>query len=124
VPIGEVAKRQGVSVKYLEKLIRELKQAGLIKSKRGPNGGHQLSRPAEDITLGDVVAVLEDGPELVDCAKGESTCPRAPNCLTRSIWMKAAQAMYSVLHGVSIADMCECCENGQDVSELLADQAS
>ena len=48
VRIKDIATRQGVSVKYLEKLVRELKQAGFVKSRRGPRGGHELAKPALD----------------------------------------------------------------------------
>jgi Rrf2 family protein len=59
VSIGEIAERQGISVKYLEQLIIPLKRADFIKSVRGPKGGHMLSRPPEDITVGEVVKALK-----------------------------------------------------------------
>ena len=56
-----IAKRQGISVKYLEQIIIPLKKADYIQSVRGPKGGHALARPPEEITVGEIVALLEEG---------------------------------------------------------------
>lgn len=105
VRIGDIADRQGVSVKYLEKLIRELKRAGYIKSKRGPRGGHMLTRPPEDISVGEIVSVLEGETLLVDCDKDATGCPRQAVCLTRSIWKEASEAMYKKLNSFTFGDL-------------------
>ena len=55
--LGEIAKRQDISLKYLEQIIRPLKKAEYISSVRGPKGGHMLTRAPENITVGEVVAV-------------------------------------------------------------------
>jgi len=55
VPLGDVAKRQNISVKYLEQLILKLKKAGFIESQRGPFGGHMLVKSPSEITIGDIV---------------------------------------------------------------------
>jgi len=65
VRLSEISRRQGISLKYLEKLVRELKKAGLVKSIRGPYGGYMLDRPTKDISVGDIVRVLE-GSETID----------------------------------------------------------
>ncbi|WP_419786910.1 RrF2 family transcriptional regulator [Pseudodesulfovibrio sp.] len=105
VRIQDIAKRQGVSVKYLEKLIRKLKDAGFVKSKRGPRGGHSLARPATEIPLGEVVRVLEGDGTLVECRTGREQCDRVDVCLTRRFWAEAAEAMYSRLNSYSLADL-------------------
>ena len=81
----DISQRQDISKKFLEKIIRSLKQAGFIKSVRGPKGGHQLAMDPKDITVGDIVRVLEGDMALVDCEKDEGLCRKAPGCLTR-IW--------------------------------------
>ena len=105
VRIQDIAERQGVSVKYLEKLIRSLKQAGFIKSKRGPRGGHALARPASEIPMGEVVRVLEGDDSLVECRAGSDDCERIEVCLTRRLWREAADAMYARLNSFTLADM-------------------
>lgn len=105
VRIQDIAERQGVSVKYLEKLIRKLKEAGFIKSKRGPHGGHALARPASEIPMGEMVRVLEGDDSLVECRSGSNECVRLDVCLTRRLWHEAAEAMYDRLNSFTLADM-------------------
>lgn len=105
VRISDIAQRQGVSVKYLEKLIRELKQAGFIRSKRGPRGGHMLAKGPEEISVGEIVRVLEGDISLVECQTNESTCPRFGECITRNLWVKASDAMYDTLNKITLADL-------------------
>lgn len=105
VRISDIAGRQGLSTKYLEKLIRELKRAGFISSKRGPGGGHVLAMAPEDITVGDVVRSLEGEAGLVECLEEDNLCQRIENCPTREVWVKASKAMYAALDEISIADL-------------------
>ncbi|WP_320006050.1 RrF2 family transcriptional regulator [Maridesulfovibrio sp.] len=105
VRISDIASRQGLSTKYLEKLIRELKRAGFIASKRGPGGGHSLSMPPEDISVGDVVRSLEGEAGLVECLENDELCQRIEQCPTREVWVKASKAMYAALDEISIADL-------------------
>jgi len=105
VRIQDIADRQGVSAKYLEKIIRKLKDAGLIKSKRGPRGGHLLSRPTTEILIGEVVRALEGDTSLVECRTGKDDCGRLEVCLTRRLWSEAANAMYDHLNSITLADL-------------------
>lgn len=123
VRIQDIAERQGVSIKYLEKLIRKLKEAGFIKSKRGPRGGHALARPASEIPMGEVVRVLEGDDTLVECRSGTEGCDRLDVCLTRRLWCEAAEAMYDRLNSFTLADMladAEQCAQG-DLKPMLMD---
>ena len=89
VRLSEISKRQGISLKYLEKLIRKLKWAGYVKSMRGPYGGYMLAKPAKEISVGDIVKVLEGTDSIIDCAERDNVCGicnRAGECLTRFIW--------------------------------------
>tara|TARA_Y100001954_G_scaffold239644_1_gene317579 strand:+ start:9061 stop:9471 length:411 start_codon:yes stop_codon:yes gene_type:complete len=122
VRIQDIADRQGVSVKYLEKLIRKLKDAGFIKSKRGPRGGHALARPASEIPMGEVVRVLEGDDSLVECRSGKGGCSRIDVCLTRRLWCEAAEAMYERLNSFTLADMLadvEQCESSEATPMLM-----
>ena len=105
VRIKDIAARQGVSVKYLEKLVRELKDAGLVRSRRGPRGGHELDKPLEMISVGDIVRALEGDLSLVECGDAAGPCPRSAECLTRGVWMEAAQAMHEKLDSITLADL-------------------
>ncbi|MFV0422164.1 RrF2 family transcriptional regulator [Oleidesulfovibrio sp.] len=105
VSIKEIADRQGISMKYLEKLIRVLKGAGYISSKLGSKGGYMLSRSPETILLGDVVFALEETVPTFECVDPEPCCPRMDYCLTRTIWNEAAKAMYEKLNSFTLADL-------------------
>jgi len=105
VQLGDIAKRQDVSVKYLEQIIIPLKKAHYIESVRGPKGGHVLTRPPEEITLGEIVALLEDGTNLVECSDNAGVCQRADSCPTRLIWKEASEAMFARLQAITLADL-------------------
>jgi len=105
VQLGDIAKRQDVSVKYLEQIIIPLKKAHYIESLRGPKGGHILTRPPEEITLGEIVALLEEGTSLVECSDDANVCQRADICPTRLIWKEASEAMFSRLQSITLADL-------------------
>ncbi len=105
IQLGEIAKRQDISVKYLEQIIIPLKRAKYVLSVRGPKGGHFLARPPEEITLAEIVALLEEGPTLVECSDHAEVCGRSATCLTRLVWKEAAQAMFDKLASITLADL-------------------
>ena len=100
VRLSEISKRQGISLKYLEKLIRELKMAGFVKSVRGPYGGYMLAKPTKDISVGDIVRVLEGSETITDCTENDDVCglcTQAGECLTQYIWAETGKAMFEKL---------------------------
>jgi len=103
--LTSIANRQGISVKYLEQIIIPLKKAHYVSSVRGPKGGHVLARPPEQITVGEIVALLEDGVNLVECSDHPEVCDRSENCVTRHIWREAARAMFAKLNSITLADL-------------------
>ena len=105
IQLGDIAKRQGVSVKYLEQIIIPLKKAYYIRSVRGPKGGHILTRPPEEITVGEIVALLEEGTSLVECTADTAVCERANSCPTRLLWKEASEAMFDKLKAITLADL-------------------
>lgn len=121
VRIQDVADRQGLSIKYLEKLIRVLKDGGFIKSKRGPKGGHMPAKPLERITVGAVVRILEGDGQLVQCSGDESCCVNEPMCLTRRVWKAAANAMFEKLESITFADLVDEMEQLHMNKDLVPD---
>ena len=112
IQLGEIANRQNISLKYLEQIIRPLKEAGFVKSFRGAKGGHILNKPPEEVTVGEVVSLLEGGKTLVNCDKEPDVCNRVDTCVTRFIWMEAATAMYERLGTITFADLLSMNANG------------
>ena len=107
VQIGSIAKRQDISVKYLEQLIIPLKKAKLIKSFRGPKGGHTLAKSPREITVGEIVNLLEGGIDLAGCVEKPEDCNRSDSCLTRGVWKEATEAMLDKLNSVTLSKMIE-----------------
>ncbi len=105
IQLGDIAKRQDVSVKYLEQIIIPLKKAHYIESVRGPKGGHVLAKPPEEITVGEIVALLEEGTSLLECCVDATVCQRADICPTRLLWKEASEAMFDKLQAVTLADL-------------------
>ena len=105
VQIGEISKRQDISVKYLEQLIRPLKQAKLVTSVRGPKGGHLLAANPKNITLGQVVRLFEGQTDLVECVSFPDKCPMSDDCQVRLAWQDATEVLYDKLDATTIADL-------------------
>ena len=105
VQIGDIARRQDISVKYLEQLIIPLKKADYIRSVRGPKGGHMLARPPEKINVGEIVKILEGGIDLSGCIENPDACEKVESCLTRGVWEEATRAMYEKLNATTLSKM-------------------
>jgi Rrf2 family protein len=105
VRLAGIAQRQNVSIKYLEQIIRRLKKAGYVSSTRGPKGGHTLTRKPQEISVGEIVALLEGGTELIKCAANPRQCRRSAKCATRFVWQEAARAMYDRMNTITFGDL-------------------
>lgn len=90
VSISSICTRQGISEGYLEQLMARMKKAGLVRSIRGAAGGYVLARPAEEISVGDVLRALEGKLEPAECAAldSEKGCKASANCVTKYVWQK------------------------------------
>jgi Rrf2 family protein len=111
IQIGEIAKRQDISVKYLEQLVIPLKKADYIRSVRGPKGGHMLAKRPDEITVGEIVRILEGGIDLSVCIENPDACEKTGSCLTRGVWEEATKAMYEKLNATTLSKMIETSEN-------------
>lgn len=102
-----IAEHQGLSERYLEQLLIPLKQAGLVKSVRGSQGGYILGRKPKNITVGDIIRVLEGPIAPVDCVSevNPDECDRSDYCVTRGIWSQVRDAISDVLDSYSLEDL-------------------
>lgn len=108
-----LAEREQLPRKYLEQVLRDLKQAGLVTSRPGPQGGTRLARPAEEVSVGEVVRALDGELQPGHCfeeAHGadEGDCPGCwgpGTCSMREVWLELGAAMSRVLDSTSIADL-------------------
>ncbi len=105
VNVKEASKHEGISAKYLEQIIRSLKKAGMLAVARGAYGGYSIGRDPADITVLEVVELLEDGSMLMECLDETSACPRRQHCSTLDFWQEFRGVITDYLKGVTIADL-------------------
>ncbi len=110
--IKDISRRQAISPRYLEQIFQDLKKAGLLKSKRGPQGGYQLARKPHEITVREIVLAAEGEVALVDCTKRttrgrKQKCDLDSQCITQKIWGEATKRLHEYLNSVSLKDLCE-----------------
>ncbi len=105
VNLRDIAARQEISPKYLWQIINLLKTAGLVRGTRGPKGGYVLLRPPSEITLLDIVQVLEGPVSLVECVDDPSYCPREKECISRRIWDEVSQTIRNALRPLTLAEI-------------------
>ncbi len=107
VPLREVAKRQGVSEKYLWQVIHPLKKAGLVHAEVGSRGGYRLAVGAGQSTLQDILVALEGRSSLVDCVSSPKACDRSAACAVREVWQELDEKIAQALDAVTLNDMAE-----------------
>ena len=104
--IPEIAEAYGVSELFLFKILQPLVESGLVQTVRGRNGGVRLARPAQAISLFDVVRVTEDSFAMAECFDNDaSACPLVDSCGLNEALGKALNAFFEVLEGYSIDDL-------------------
>lgn len=109
VTLGEISRRQSISLPYLEQLFVKLRRADLVLSVRGPGGGYRLSRPTSDIRVSDILAAVD---ETVDAlqkgagASGASSGSRAQS-MTNRLWEGLSAHVYVYLHQTRLSDVVE-----------------
>jgi len=107
VLLRDIARRQEVSLPYLEHLIAPLIAGGLVKSTRGARGGVLLLKSPSDINLGEIIQLLEGSIAPVDCVNDPKLCHRSGSCVTRDIWIEMKMAMSQVLDSTTLQDLVE-----------------
>lgn len=105
VTIRDISRRQDISVKYLEQVIRPLQKAKLVKSTRGPKGGHVLAKRPREITMGEIVRLFEGQIDLVKCISFPQDCHMSEDCRVRLAWQEATRALFKKLDAITIADL-------------------
>lgn len=105
VSLNEIAKRQDISEKYLWQIAAGLKSAGIVSAVSGKRGGFYLAKLPENISLQDILEILEGNSSLVDCVHDSAVCKRSANCIARETWCEASSRIADVLASVKLADL-------------------
>jgi Rrf2 family transcriptional regulator, cysteine metabolism repressor len=105
VQIKEVAAKEKISIKYLEHIASILKLSGLIKVERGAKGGYYLSRAPENISLREVMEVLEGSLQLIECSNPEYICELRDQCVMTDFWQKLSDHIKNYLEPMTLNDL-------------------
>jgi Rrf2 family iron-sulfur cluster assembly transcriptional regulator len=109
VPLAAISKREGISLLFLEQLFQQLRKGNVVKSVRGPYGGFVLARDPAEITVGDIVRLVEPPLYTSSCFdKSESAdnCRIADSCVGHVLWKQLAEHIDSFLDSITVADLC------------------
>ena len=116
ISLKDIARRQGISDKYLEQIISVLNKAKYVKSIRGAQGGYILTKKPEEYTIGMILRLTEGSLSPVDCLdEGAENCPRQESCVTFILWKQLNDAIRGVVDKVTLQDLVDWSQvQGQD----------
>ena len=108
--IAEIAQRNNISKKFLDAILLDLRNAGMLRSKKGPGGGYALAKPARSIEVGAVIRALEGPIAPIDCASRSAfkpclDCGDIEACVVREVMLEVRDAMAAVIDNTTIADL-------------------
>jgi len=119
VLLKNIARRQQISLRYLEHLIAPLISGGIVRSTRGARGGVSLAKPPEEIRLSEAIRLLEGSIAPVDCVNNPGVCSRSELCVTRDIWGELKKAMDEVLESTTLQDLVERQKRKEQPEEVM-----
>jgi len=106
--IQDISRRQEISPRYLEQIFQGLKKSGILKSKRGPQGGYCLARSPEEITVQDVIEATEGDTLLVECSgKDGKECGFDGSCVTQTVWEESNHKLNEFFSSITLKTLCE-----------------
>lgn len=104
VTLSDIAKRQGISLSYLEQLFAKLRRNGLVESVRGPGGGYNLAKNPAGINVAEIVVAINENIDARRCG-GEANCAKDGKCLTHELWEALSDRIYTFLKDITLADL-------------------
>ncbi len=103
--LGEVSRQTRISRRYLDQLVIGLRHANLVQAQAGRGGGYRLTRPAREISIGDVIQAAIGPVNIVDCVRHPETCLKADTCECRVVHSLLNKRIVELLDGISLADL-------------------
>ena len=104
VTLSDIARRQGISLSYLEQLFARLRRNGLVDSVRGPGGGYNLAAAPSAISVAQIVVAINENIDATRCG-GEQNCDGEERCLTHYLWEDLSERIREFLSGITLADL-------------------
>ncbi|MBL8536499.1 MAG: Rrf2 family transcriptional regulator [Hyphomonadaceae bacterium] len=107
VPLQEVARRQEISLSYLEQLFARMRKAELVAGVRGPGGGYRLARSARAISVAEIIAAVNEPIKATRCEDGsaKSCMGKSGRCIAHGLWQELGERIHGFLLSVSLADI-------------------
>lgn len=123
VQAQSVALKENIPIKFLEQILSALKNAGILQSRRGVGGGYTLSRPADQITLGEIIRLIDGPLAPIGCASKTApqrcSCPDEATCGLRSVMLEVRNAVSQIVDHTTLGDVCVRTEELQRQKELV-----
>jgi Rrf2 family protein len=108
VPLAAIAKREGISLLFLEQLFQQLRKGEVVKSVRGPHGGYVLARDPSEITIGEIVRLVEPPLYTSSCFSNDGpvdNCRIGDTCISGAIWKQLSEHVDNFLDSITLADL-------------------
>jgi len=106
VPLRDISDEEDISLSYLEQLFAKLRRGGVVRSVKGPGGGYLLTRPPGDISVAEVIELVEEGLNPVACLDGDAAkCTRENRCATQRVWKGLGERIRDFLNSISIGEL-------------------
>jgi Rrf2 family cysteine metabolism transcriptional repressor len=124
VSIKSIAREEHIPKRYLEQLMIRLRRNGLLESIRGPGGGYTLARSPDQISLGEVIAILEGDVTVARCVgiEPKNRCSFEETCVSRIFWMKLSHMIQKVLNNVSFQELIDLNWEEKDIESFLKNE--
>lgn len=121
IRLKELAEKQNISEKYSEQIISLMRRGGIVRARRGTQGGYELAKSPKDITVGMILRLTEGDLSPVPCIEGNHiNCDRKNSCSTIKLWLKLNNAINDVVDGVTLYDLSEMGKNEGCISVDMA----
>ena len=102
--IADVAERQSIPPSYLEQIFNNLRKANILSASRGPKGGFKLSRPSDEIMIGEIITAVEKRMDATQCL-GEGTCKAGSKCMAHNLWSELNDNINNFLMNKSLKEV-------------------
>ena len=104
VTLADISERQKISLSYLEQLFGRLRRQALVASTRGPGGGYQLAKPAQEVSVADIILAVDEPIDATKCG-GQENCQDDHKCITHDLWEGLNEHIFAYLRSVTLAQL-------------------
>ncbi|MBF0138200.1 MAG: Rrf2 family transcriptional regulator [Magnetococcales bacterium] len=114
--LADIAKRQEISLSYLEQLFAKLRRGGLVRSVRGPGGGYLLAGSADTISVADIIRAVDESIRTTTCdtsTEGGQGCVRSSRCIAHHLWVELGDRIHQYLESVHLEGLAEAYRTGR-----------